>query len=205
MKKKSGVGNFALITIAFLLFFLSLTVYHIYLRSAQSIKITSNDKAILSVLAANVADRYEYASCKVVALDTTGYTGYGDYNLPNDFREGCKGAYSLAQKRFEDALMKNFDATKAGGNTYESNLPYLGTIVVNEFKIYNIRYNDVYENSGGETTVYSNQVGIMTTPNGKTISHSGVYADMTLTIKGLGPFGDFTMPMKEYVDIKENN
>ena len=91
-------------------------------------------------------------------------------------------------------------------DSLESNIPMVKEIQIQQFVIYNVFGENVYEvtqSSGGELLVncYENGKGSFITPNGATVAASGVYANIKVTLNGIGPGINNEMSLHSYIDV----
>ena len=205
-KKEEGSITYSVFT----LFFMSMVILYmfanIYMREAQSIRKHYDNALTLSVLSANICDKtsmYTYdESLLQTENDFISYDIQSDFTITESFMNACKSAYRCAKKNFTNALKSYMKLN----DSLESNLPMVKEIQIQQFVIYNVFGENVYEvveNSGGDLLVhcYENEKGSFTTPNGAVVAASGVYANIKVTLNGIGPGVYNEMSLHSYIDV----
>ncbi len=205
-KKEEGSITYSVFT----LFFMSMVILYmfanIYMREAQSIRKQYDNALTLSVLSANICDKTSMFTYDESLLQTENefisYDIQSDFTITEPFTEACKSAYRCAKKNFTNALKSYMKLN----DSLESNLPMVKEIQIQQFVIYNVFGENVYEvveSSGGQLFVhcYENEKGSFTTPNGAVVVASGVYANIKVTLNGIGPGVYNEMSLHSYIDV----
>ena len=177
--KKSGNVSYELVTLIFFILILSITLLKLEERKIQFVKYSYENAATLSVMAANVLDRYEFATQNEMLYQTNAAITYGNNLADIDVAPATKAAWIIAQNRFKTALNTNFPA----------NIKNVKSYTIDEFAIYNVvrKYNKVYWFNG--TTSMAEVKGIpgtVTTSSGDIVANSGIYVSMTVVFKSMG-------------------
>ena len=205
-KKEDGAITYSVFT----LFFISMVVLYmfanIYMREAESIRKHYDNALTLSVLSANICDKTSMFTCDEHLLQTENdfiaYDIQSDFAITEPFINACKSAYRCAKKNFTNALKSYMKLN----DSLESNIPMVKQIQIQQFVIYNVLGENVYEvveSSGGELLVncYENGKGSFTTPNGVIVAASGVYANIKVVLNGIGPGMNNEMSLHSYIDV----
>lgn len=210
--KRKGSMGCMLIGMLFILCFITITVYKMEERKAYYIKKTNDNAVILSLMAANVVDLYEYASTSEILYDAC-YTDaegrfssfYGNCSSAQ-FEYGTKEAYTKAKNRFVTAFLTNGDMKLLNGSTesfVHNNDPskeIYNEIVLKEFKIYNVYKGHLYSYNGTTFTDEGTLAeGDKKTETGYPIVCSGLYVEIDYKISILGKQKD--MKIKQFVDM----
>ncbi len=205
-KKEEGSITYSVFT----LFFMSMVVLYMfanmYMREAQSIRKHYDNALTLSVLSANICDKTSMFTYEEPLLQTENefisYDIQSDFTITEPFTYACKSAYICAKKNFTNALKSYMKLN----DSLESNIPMVKEIQIQRFVIYNVLGENVYEvveSSGGDLLVncYENEKGSFTTPIGATVAASGVYANIIVTLNGIGPGVYNEMSLHSYIDV----
>ena len=205
-KKQDGAITYSVFT----LFFISMVVLYmfanLYMREAESIRKHYDNALTLSVLSANLCDRTSMFTYDEYLLQTEdnviSYDIQSDFTVTEPFINACKSAYRCAKKNFTNSLKSYMNLN----DSLESNIPMVKEIQIQQFVIYNVFGENVYEvteSSGGELLVncYENGKGSFITPNGATVAASGVYANIKVTLNGIGPGINNEMSLHSYIDV----
>ncbi len=205
-KKQDGAITYSVFT----LFFISMVVLYmfanLYMREAESIRKHYDNALTLSVLSANLCDRTSMFTYDEYLLQTEdnviSYDIQSDFTVTEPFINACKSAYRCAKKNFTNSLKSYMNLN----DLLESNIPMVKEIQIQQFVIYNVFGENVYEvteSSGGELLVncYENGKGSFITPNGATVAASGVYANIKVTLNGIGPGINNEMSLHSYIDV----
>lgn len=205
-KKQDGAITYSVFT----LFFISMVVLYmfanLYMREAESIRKHYDNALTLSVLSANLCDRTSMFTYDEYLLQTEdnviSYDIQSDFTVTEPFINACKSAYRCAKKNFTNFLKSYMNLN----DSLESNIPMVKEIQIQQFVIYNVFGENVYEvtqSSGGELLVncYENGKGSFITPNGATVAASGVYANIKVTLNGIGPGINNEMSLHSYIDV----
>lgn len=205
-KKEDGAITYSVFT----LFFISMVVLYmfanIYMREAESIRKHYDNALTLSVLSANICDKTSMFTYDEHLLQTENdfisYDIQSDFTITEAFINACKSAYRCAKKNFTNALKSYMKLN----DSLESNIPMVKEIQIQQFVIYNVIGENVYEvveSSGGELLVngYENGKGSFTTPNGAAVTASGVYANIKVTFNGIGAGIYNEMSLHSYIDV----
>ena len=205
-KKEEGSITYSVFT----LFFMSMVILYmfanIYMREAQSIRKQYDNALTLSVLSANVCDKTSMFTYDESLLQTENefiaYDIQNDFTITEPFINACKSAYKCAKKNFTNALKSYMKLN----DSLESNIPMVKEVQIQQFVIYNVLGENVYEvieSSGGELLVhcYENEKGSFTTPNGAVVAACGVYANIKVTLKGIGQGVYNEMSLHSYIDV----
>ncbi len=205
-KKQDGAITYSVFT----LFFISMVVLYmfanLYMRGAESIRKHYDNALTLSVLSANLCDRTSMFTYDEYLLQTEdnviSYDIQSDFTVTEPFINACKSAYRCAKKNFTNSLKSYMNLN----DSLESNIPMVKEIQIQQFVIYNVFGENVYEvtqSSGGELLVncYENGKGSFITPNGATVAASGVYANIKVTLNGIGPGINNEMSLHSYIDV----
>ena len=179
---------------------------NLYMREAESIRKHYDNALTLSVLSANLCDRTSMFTYDEYLLQTEdnviSYDIQSDFTVTEPFINACKSAYRCAKKNFTNSLKSYMNLN----DSLESNIPMVKEIQIQQFVIYNVFGENVYEvteSSGGELLVncYENGKGSFITPNGATVAASGVYANIKVTLNGIGPGINNEMSLHSYIDV----
>lgn len=210
-KKEEGSITYSVFT----LFFMSMVVLYMfanmYMREAQSIRKHYDNALTLSVLSVNICDKtsmftYEehllQTENEFISYDINSFDIQSDFTITESFTYACKSAYRCAKKNFTNALKSYMKLN----DSLESNLPMVKEIQIQQFVIYNVLGENVYEvmeSSGGDLLVncYENGKGSFVTPNGATVAASGVYANIKVTLNGIGAGVYNEMSLHSYIDV----
>ncbi len=205
-KKQDGAITYSVFT----LFFISMVVLYmfanLYMREAESIRKHYDNALTLSVLSANLCDRTSMFTYDEYLLQTEdnviSYDIQSDFTVTEPFINACKSAYRCAKKNFTNSLKSYMNLN----DSLKSNIPMVKEIQIQQFVIYNVFGENVYEvteSSGGELLVncYENGKGSFITPNGATVAASGVYANIKVTLNGIGPGINNEMSLHSYIDV----
>lgn len=205
-KKEEGSITYSVFT----LFFMSMVVLYMfanmYMREAQSIRKQYDNALTLSVLSANICDKTSMYTYDESLLQTENefisYDIQSDFTITESFTYACKSAYRCAKKNFINALKSYMKLN----DSLESNLPMVKEIQIQQFVIYNVLGEHVYEvveSSGGQLVVhcYENEKDSYTTPNGAVVAASGVYANIKVTLNGIGAGVYNEMSLHSYIDV----
>lgn len=205
-KKQDGAITYSVFT----LFFISMVVLYmfanLYMREAESIRKHYDNALTLSVLSANLCDRTSMFTYDEYLLQTEdnviSYDIQSDFTVTEPFINACKSAYRCAKKNFTNSFKSYMNLN----DSLESNIPMVKEIQIQQFVIYNVFGENVYEvteSSGGELLVncYENGKGSFITPNGATVAASGVYANIKVTLNGIGPGINNEMSLHSYIDV----
>ncbi len=205
-KKQDGAITYSVFT----LFFISMVVLYmfanLYMQEAESIRKHYDNALTLSVLSANLCDRTSMFTYDEYLLQTEdnviSYDIQSDFTVTEPFINACKSAYRCAKKNFTNSLKSYMNLN----DSLKSNIPMVKEIQIQQFVIYNVFGENVYEvteSSGGELLVncYENGKGSFITPNGATVAASGVYANIKVTLNGIGPGINNEMSLHSYIDV----
>ena len=205
-KKQDGAITYSVFT----LFFISMVVLYmfanLYMREAESIRKHYDNALTLSVLSANLCDRTSMFTYDEYLLQTEdnviSYDIQSDFTVTEPFINACKSAYRCAKKNFTNSLKSYMNLN----DSLKSNIPMVKEIQIQQFVIYNVFGENVYEvteSRGGELLVncYENGKGSFITPNGATVAASGVYANIKVTLNGIGPGINNEMSLHSYIDV----
>lgn len=177
--KKSGNVSYELVTLIFFILILSITLLKLEERKIQFVKYSYENAATLSVMAANVPDRYALASNRELLLTTEGNMNYGEELDETTLKIATIVAWERAKEEFSGALNTNLP----------KNIVNVESYTIDEFAIYNVvrKYNKVYWFNG--TTSMAEVKGIpgtVTTSSGDIVANSGIYVSMTVVFKSMG-------------------
>lgn len=191
--KKSGNVSYELVTLIFFILIISITSLKLEERKIQFVKYSYENAAILSVMAANVPDRYEFATQNEMLYQTNAAITYGNNLADIDVAPATKAAWIIAQNRFKTALNTNFPA----------NIKNVKSYTIDEFAIYNVvkQDNKVYWFNG--TTSMAEVKGIpgtVTTSSGDIVANSGIYVSMTVVFKSMGQ--EYRMNIHNFVGLQ---
>ena len=167
------------ISLFMMLFIVAVISYMTQKYSYQTIKINTEDALAASNLASAVIDIQEYGiSHNIIIPDP-------------------EAAFAI----YKDALKVNMNLDDSWRSTTRQDIS--GPVVIQEYIIYNVRYDDVEVHYFGESQ-YSQIIvggkGTVTAPNGKIIESTSIYSKITFPVDGI--WGIQTIAVKDQlVDI----
>lgn len=210
-KKKKGTLGCMIIGLLAALSIVTITSYKVQERQIYYIKKSMTNATILSLMAANVVDLYEYATNDAIiydACDKVGDTYTSKYGACSsaEFNTGMKNAYTRAQNRFTKSFKVNAEVTNdAGGNVSftskkDPTKTYYKEIKVKKMIMYNVFNGNVYKYEGtGDAVLVGPKTNNYKAPTDDIISNSGLYVELYVKLAFLGK--EFDMPIKQYVDM----
>lgn len=93
--------------------------------------------------------------------------------------EAMDAAYNAAISRFTESLAVSLKLNDTLVPKPESAIKGL---TVDSFIIYNVYGTDIYEYDGGTLNIYPSSAGTFTAPDGNTVTDSGIYAKITVSL-----------------------
>lgn len=209
MEEGSGANVIVLFNL-FIFLLILLTILQLGYHKVKVIKYQADNGVVLSAVAANVADFYEYATYERLLLDCSGTKTDAFGRLPGtapetqydtDLYGATKRAYGFAFQRFQEAFAVNVGPLTKSGRDWQLELE--------DFRIYNVYNEDVYVSENiSSCIVYENQAGILRTPNDVLVYQSGIYVKIKLKVHYMtirGHSYDYTIPIEEFIDMKPSN
>jgi len=204
-KKEDGSIIYGVFTVFFVSMIVLYMFANIYMREAESIRKHYDNALTLSVLSADVCDKADMFTHDAYLLQTENnsiqYGLNGSSVITSQFLEACKSAYRCAKKNFTES----FKGYMKLNDSMESDIQMVNSTEIQDFIIYNVFGNDVYEimESGDDIIInqYENGKGFFTTPNGAEVKASGVYAAIKVELKGMGNSTYNEMRLHSYIDV----
>lgn len=190
MLKKTKPGNMALSGAIF--FFIIALILILFLGTSKRSMLTdARDSIATSMVASNLA-----VSCPDAnALGSEGTTKLGN-----------QSAYSIYTECLKKNMGLNDDMTPKENTEFVSTIK--GAVTVSKIITYSVVDNDVtvttYTPVGMTEQTMQNGVGIVTTPNGIKVSKSGVYSEITFSVKLIGN-NESQKTMRQYTDVRVTN
>lgn len=195
LKKEDGYSGYYIIALVFFILMTALTLVKVEERKVKLVKNQLDNAVILSAMSANVADLYQYATFKTLALDSMqGKKGAYGKNSTTEIETGTKAAYKKAYDRYKSALKVN---AHLNSNLESTNKLY-SNFKTEKFIIYNVFSDKVYSYDGINFTNIGSK-GVVKAPTGDVINASGIYVKASVDINALGQ--SFNRNINEYVDI----
>lgn len=205
-RREQGSGaNIILLLTLFVFFLMFLSIMQMGYQKVKFIKYQVDNGAMLSAIAATVADFYEYSTYERLLFDCTGMktdeygmlpAGAGNQYDSNIYN-ATKNAYDIAFQRFQEAAAVNIGQENEAGRGWQYE--------VKKFVVYNVYNDDVYVSENTSNCIfYSDQKGTMKTPDEVTIYNSGVYVKLELKVHFMTIMGhsyDYTIPVEEFIDM----
>lgn len=204
-KKEDGAITYSVLTLFFIGMVIVYLFANLYMREAESIRKHYDNALTLSVLSANVCDKTSVFTYDEYLLQTgndlISYDLQEDFTITTSFVEACKSAYQCAKERFSASLKRYMKLD----DSMQSDISMIESTQIQEFIIYNVFGNDVYEiMENGEDIIvnqYKNGKNTFKTPNGATVKASGVYASIKVVLKGIGTDTHNEMSLHSYIDV----